>query len=306
MKEGFAEIFGSELALGVKYAFSGCKIAVFTWQGCTLETSGDFSVEYVGVETPMNSFMNVHLALEALRDQALKSAKIAPRVLIVGHSCTGKTALAKILVNYAAKLSRRVTFVDIDPNQGSVAIPGSIGAMVLARPLECEEEFGASTTMMGTTPVVYYYGHLSPFEKPRLYTALANQLASIVNKKLDKDNLIASAGLVIDSPSQFAETGGNELLMNVVDAFKVNAILVIGHERMYSDLKRQYADNSGVTVLKLNKSGGVVSRDKNTTRQEQMQKVKEYFHGSIKNELTPFSQTVSFSDVVVRRVGEGN
>ena len=37
-----------------------------------------------------------------------------------------------------------------------------------------------------------------------------------------------------------------------------------------------------------------------------MQRVKEYFYGTIKNDLTPFSQTVTFSDVVVRRVMEGS
>jgi polyribonucleotide 5'-hydroxyl-kinase len=59
-------------------------------------------------------------------------------------------------------------------------------------------------------------------------------------------------------------------------------------------------------ILKLNKSGGVVSLDKSTRRQMQLQRVKEYFYGSFGNDLTPFSQTVSFSDIVVRRVVEGS
>lgn len=37
-----------------------------------------------------------------------------------------------------------------------------------------------------------------------------------------------------------------------------------------------------------------------------MQRVKEYFYGTLKNELTPFSQTVSFTDVIVRRAMEGS
>jgi polyribonucleotide 5'-hydroxyl-kinase len=50
----------------------------------------------------------------------------------------------------------------------------------------------------------------------------------------------------------------------------------------------------------------VVSRDKAIRRQIQLQRVKEYFYGTLKNDLTPFSQTVPFSDIVVRRVMEGS
>lgn len=61
-----------------------------------------------------------------------------------------------------------------------------------------------------------------------------------------------------------------------------------------------------MTILKLNKSGGVVSRDKAARRAMQLQRIKEYFYGTSKNDLTPFSQTVPLSDVIVRRVMEGS
>jgi hypothetical protein len=38
---------------------------------------------------------------------------------------------------------------------------------------------------------------------------------------------------------------------------QVNIIIVLGHERLYSDMDRLYNDNNDVTVLKLLKSGGV-------------------------------------------------
>jgi polyribonucleotide 5'-hydroxyl-kinase len=37
-----------------------------------------------------------------------------------------------------------------------------------------------------------------------------------------------------------------------------------------------------------------------------LQRVKEYFYGTLKNDLTPFSQTVSFTDIIVRRAMEGS
>lgn len=36
-----------------------------------------------------------------------------------------------------------------------------------------------------------------------------------------------------------------------------NAILVLGHERLYSDLSKRFRDVEGVSVVKLAKSGGV-------------------------------------------------
>nr|CAD7574586.1 unnamed protein product [Timema californicum] len=54
LKNGMAEIFGTELVKGKSYHFTtGAKIAVFTWQGCTLELRGKIDVNYIAKETPM-------------------------------------------------------------------------------------------------------------------------------------------------------------------------------------------------------------------------------------------------------------
>ncbi|KAL2915818.1 Cleavage polyadenylation factor subunit clp1 [Polyrhizophydium stewartii] len=304
LKNGRAEIFGSELAVGVEYRFTGRKLAVFTWHGCVLQISFSFYIEYIGFETPMQSFLSAHMALEQMRDHAVRTATQGPRVLIVGQADSGKTSLAKILINYAAKLSRRPLFVDIDPSQGSMSLPGTVGAMVISRPISCEEEFGAPLTVMGTAPIVFYHGHTSPLEKPKLYDSIIKKLIQVVDKKLESPDH-GSSGIIVDTPSQFAEPGGFEQLTEAIKAIKANVVFVIGYERLYSDLLRHFGAQSPVSVLKLNKSGGVVTRDKDFRRKLQMQRVKEYFYGSMRSEMTPFSQTVSFSDIAVRRVGEG-
>ncbi|KAK6098749.1 Cleavage polyadenylation factor subunit clp1 [Batrachochytrium dendrobatidis] len=301
---GRAEIFGSELAVGINYVFTGRKLAVFTWHGCVLETVGLFTVEYIGYETPMQSYLNVHLALEGMRDAAQLKNEPGPRVIIVGQADSGKTALAKLLINFAAKQSRAPVFVDLDPSQGTVSLPGTLSAMVVGRPLDCEEEFGAPLTVAGTTPLVYYHGQATPLEKISLYNSIVKKLSLVVDKKLESSENKAS-GLIADTPSQFADPNGFEHLNHTIEALKANVILVIGHERLYSDLFRKYSDKPGMNVVKLNKSGGVVTRDKEIRRKMQMQRVKEYFYGTHKTEMMPFSQTVPFSEVVVRRVGEG-
>ncbi|KAG5439368.1 hypothetical protein PCK2_000817 [Pneumocystis canis] len=50
---GTAEIFGTELAIGPIYSFSGVKLALFTWRGCVIDVKGTPSVHYLAEETPM-------------------------------------------------------------------------------------------------------------------------------------------------------------------------------------------------------------------------------------------------------------
>ena len=112
---GKADIFGTELAVDVDYQFTAKKLAVFSWHGCKLESSGKNVIEYIGKETPMNSIMNVHFALQKIRQDASQSGAVGPRVMIVGPSDVGKTCLAKTLASYAARSTSYPIFCEIDP-----------------------------------------------------------------------------------------------------------------------------------------------------------------------------------------------
>ena len=65
-------MFGTELAIDTEYSISGKKLAVFTWHGCELEIKGTCAVEYNAGDTPMQSYLNVHVALEQMREDALE------------------------------------------------------------------------------------------------------------------------------------------------------------------------------------------------------------------------------------------
>lgn len=57
LKEGMAELFGTELVVGKSYEFTtGAKVAIFTYHGCTIEIKGHTDVCYTAKETPMVSF----------------------------------------------------------------------------------------------------------------------------------------------------------------------------------------------------------------------------------------------------------
>lgn len=128
LKAGFAEVFGTELVKGKQYEFTaGAKIAVFSWQGCTVELKGKTDVSYVARETPMVIYCNCHAALEDMRCDAEKENKRGPIAMLVGPCDVGKSTVCRILLNYAVRMGRRPLFVDLDVGQGQISVPGTIG-----------------------------------------------------------------------------------------------------------------------------------------------------------------------------------
>lgn len=50
--------------------------------------------------------------------------------MVVGPTDVGKSTLCRILLNYSARmnaLGRRPIYVDLDPGQGQISVPGTIG-----------------------------------------------------------------------------------------------------------------------------------------------------------------------------------
>nr|CAG8465791.1 11163_t:CDS:10 [Entrophospora candida] len=287
---GTAEIYGTEIAVGLEYEFTG---------SC--------SVEYVANETPMISYLNLHIALEQCREEAKEKNEQGPRVIIVGPEDVGKTSLSKILLSYAFRLGRQPIYVDLD---GSITMPGTLSATPITHLLDVEEGFGSSSTTAPTIgssmiPIVYYYGYPDPGENVKLYKVLTSKLANSIKKRLEKDEYARISGLVIDTNGLIDNTG-YDIIQHCVDAFDVNIIIVLGHERLYSDMARLYSDHSKIHVLKLAKSGGVVYQDKGFRRQVQMRKIREYFYGLPKVELSPCSTLINLNDVTIFRVGVGS
>ena len=104
---GTAEIFGTELAVGVEYQFRGQKAALYTWKGCAFQILARPGVSYVAEDTPMAQYLNLHFAIETIRNRYLMNPNsVYPTVLIVGPRNAGKTSLTKILTAYALKQNR--------------------------------------------------------------------------------------------------------------------------------------------------------------------------------------------------------
>ncbi|GCC43924.1 hypothetical protein chiPu_0027823 [Chiloscyllium punctatum] len=161
---GMAEIFATELTRNKRFTFDGgAKVAVFTWHGCSVQLRGRTEVAYVSRDTPMLLYLNCHAALEQMRQQAEAEDERGPRVMVVGPTDVGKTTVCRLLLNYGVRLGRRPTFVDLDVGQGSVSIPGTMGALYIERPADVEEGFSVQA------PLVYHFGSTTPGTNIKLY-----------------------------------------------------------------------------------------------------------------------------------------
>jgi polyribonucleotide 5'-hydroxyl-kinase len=136
MTSGTAEIFGSELAIDTVYTFSGRKLAIYTWEGCTIEI-GNQAILTLGrrrASGQLCGWRNAHgLLFEYTSCPTTRKTEdrtqcnqsfIDFKVMIVGPPDVGKTSLCKILINYAVKQGGKPLFVDIDTNEVTNSING--------------------------------------------------------------------------------------------------------------------------------------------------------------------------------------
>ncbi|KAH7873659.1 Pre-mRNA cleavage complex II protein Clp1-domain-containing protein [Lentinula edodes] len=346
--EGKPYLFGSE-----------CKAAVFTWVGCTIEVTGQPPTEYISDETPMSAYGNLHIALEQMRVKALANlhgspvpesvhlaqskpqAEISaepPRVLILGPENSGKTSICKILVNYAVRAGQgwAPILANVDPNEGGWACPGALSAAAVhgfiptcspANPL------GSAATSAPTTlssnailPLVYWYGHAETKRNFLLMDRLIRNLGVNIQEKSDQDPEGSAAGVIVDTPSSFGSSSGTgvndlrqKLIRACIDAFKINIILVVGHEKLNVEMQRAYG--SMLTVLKIPKSGGVVELDHNYRERVHKYQMHAYMYGETMPSpigirggtqggetltdftLAPSANVISFSDLTIYRIG---
>ncbi|GAB2237520.1 hypothetical protein Droror1_Dr00015422 [Drosera rotundifolia] len=301
---GSAEIFGTEIPPDIWLNFPPrLKFAVFTWYGATIEMDGAAETDYTADETPMINYVNVHAVLEARRNRAKASSSSdpessqGPRVIAVGPTDSGKSTLSRMLLSWAAKQGWKPTYVDLDIGQGSLTIPGCIAATPIELPIDPVE--GIPLEM----PLVYYYGHATPSVNVDLYKVIVKELAQTLEKQFAGNTESRAAGMVINTMG-WVEGTGYELLLHAIDAFNADVILVLGQEKLWSMLKEVHKSKPRVDVVKLQKSGGVVSRNAKYRQKSRGYRIREYFYG-ISNDLSPHSNVANFSDLSVYKIGGG-
>lgn len=301
---GNAEIYGTELPPEIWLTFPPrLKFAVFTWYEATIEMDGTPETDYTADETPMVSYVNVNAVLEGRRNRAKASpskdsdASQGPRVIVVGPTDSGKSTLSRMLLSWAAKLGWKPTFVDLDIGQGAITIPGCIAATPIELPIDPVE--GIPLEM----PLVYFFGHATPSNNVELYKVLVKELAQMLERQFNGNAESRAAGMVINTMG-WIEGVGYELLLHAIDTFKANVVLVLGQEKLFSMLRDVLKNRPNVDVVKLQKSGGVVSRNSKVRQKARSYRIREYFYG-LTNDLSPHANVANFSDFLVYRIGGG-
>jgi polyribonucleotide 5'-hydroxyl-kinase len=267
-------------------------VAVYSWSGCELEVEGECHA-YVAEETPMVSYLNVHVVLEARRTTAKQDrSAYGPKVLIAGGCDVGKSTLARILLSYGARVGSGVTYADIDVGQNSVTVPGALAAVHVSKPFDVETGLGASKA-----PLAYFFGHTSPSANHSLYRKQVDALAAELSRHLASKPEARANGILVNTCG-WTDGDGYDLLLHAIRAFKIDVVLVIDHERLFNDIKNAPFPQK-VECIKLRKSGGVLARDPETRRADRQRAVREYFYGS-NNELHPHSTVMNFGVMKVR------
>jgi polyribonucleotide 5'-hydroxyl-kinase len=281
----------------------------------------------------MTEYVNVHFALETLRNEAQIQGRDGPRVLVLGPSNAGKTSLLKLLTAYATRLGRQPIVVNLDPEEGLLSLPGTLSAATIKTLLDVEAGWGTSP-MSGPSPIpvkhplVYNYALSDPIADDASashYKSVLSKLALAVSGRLSSDPSTKSSGLLIDTPGTLANTTkplAATLIAHIVSEFAVSHILILGSERLYSDMLRRFestptssssnssstntrhhpSNNEFLTVSKLTKSGGCIDRDNAFMRAHRAAQTRAYFFGTTTTNgitLSPRQQQVDFHNLAI-------
>ena len=289
---GSAEIFGAEMASSRVYCFTSTQLAVFSWHGCTLQVEGQTGHSYVASETPMASFLELHGELDARRNAARAAGTEGPRVMITGPADTGKSSLCRILANYLARSGHSGTLVDFDLEHGELLVPGTISAVPVSRPLDIE---GSTEDLC---PLAYWLGHTSAAEHLTQLKVLIPLLAQAVRARHDAEPASRAGGLIVNT-SGWVEGAVYDLLLQQATELRADVLIVLGDDRLHSQLLGHAAASPlRPTVVKLTKSGGVVSKSPQTRGRAQKERIDEYMYGPTR-ELFPHAVILDFAAVSV-------
>jgi len=176
--------------------------------------------------------------------------------------------------------------------------------------------------------LVYWYGHPDIKRNPLLMDRLIRNLGENVMERLDSDAEGRASGIIVDTPSSFASSPSSmsaiadhrqTLIRACVDAFRINVILVVGHEKLNVEMQRTYGHR--MTVVKIPKSGGVVELDVQYRQRVHAQQLHTYFYGQVMTpprglsatsigdadfdgRLAPSSSVIPFGELSFLRIGE--
>ena len=143
---------------------------------------------------------------------------------------------------------------------------------------------------------------MTPNDNPALYRYQIERLAGLLDRRSNISSLVRASGYIINTMG-WIDGLGYELLLHSIEALRADVVIVIGQDKLHSDLMGVYR-NSKTVVVKLQRSGGVVTRPREYRRISRDNRIKEYFYGPA-YDLSPSSSSVPLSEWKIYRVGGG-
>jgi polyribonucleotide 5'-hydroxyl-kinase len=280
--------------------FTNVKFAIFFWTDGRIWIEGNIPNIYTGSHTPMIKYLMAHNLVEEKRKEALNNNKIGPKVLVAGSNFSGKSTLCHILLNYGIKLGWTPLYVDLDLSN-EISVPGAIAAGVVDYIIPNDYTIDNSISL--------FHGSLNNDMNVYLYEKQINELASLVNNKLNAEldvfrkklNLnnndknifvhpenpsVFASGAIINSPT----INKDSIYKNIIQDFACDYVFVLENERLYNDLVKHFKNNNKINICLLPKSGGVINLDASYKESLEQKKFTSYFKGPFNNlRLNEFS-----------------
>lgn len=192
------------------------------------------------------------------------------------------------------------SIVSLDPSIGTSPLPCTISILPLspiphaALPSPSPTfPYGTTTSTTGSLPPTAASPHLANVyslwvgkdntrENEKHAKRLIDWLAQSLEKRLARDSRARCSGILIDMPGIITADGRSRysFIQYCVKALKVDTIVVLGHEKLNIEMSKLFGGaGSGIGVIKLPKSGGVVELDQMFKQRLRALQVRNYFYG---------------------------
>ena len=203
----------------------------------------------------------------------------------------GKSTLCRILLNYATRRGRAPIFVDLDPDQGQIGLPGTIGALSIESPIDIEMGLELKSSML------MHFGHEKPSadienKSSLYYNAIVESMAKVVHSKLEHDRKSYYSGVIINS-SSWTEDNDYKLLVNACKAFQANMVIVVDSEVLAVDLQKDL--EAATTVLNVPKTVDIHKSSTNEHLEMRYARIGEYFYGTKQQPFNPMNSEIKFA-----------
>ncbi|KRX15849.1 Polynucleotide 5'-hydroxyl-kinase NOL9, partial [Trichinella nelsoni] len=148
-----------------------------------------------------------------LFDQAASQARRFSRlerfsILFCGHIGSGKSTRMRYFANRLLSLKVKTYLLDLDLGQSEMTLPGCISLTKLDEPL-----YGVNLKRMNKCEICYFYGEISPSNRPEIYLQLISKLYEEYVK-------ITKYGVLLINCNGL----GLDILLRIVDSLKPNEI----------------------------------------------------------------------------------